>query len=440
MKNFKRLVGLLLCLSMVLSFVPATIVGAAESTGTSTQNTTTSDILEKIDLSGTVVGACSQNASGTDYADYDWYNEKNTSWDKPWQTAVVDGAPSTTLHYNAGGVEGSDYYLDLSQNSDGYTTVDKLVMYHGGTTAVPQVDIVLVLADGNFQTKTFNTSDWGTSADVDPITWEMDQTYNVVGVYVDEPQNSVASHGDIELYHYIEVPQLASAKLNGVDLSKYVIVCDDQCLDYDRTAAEYIQKAILMKTGVRVPIVDDNTSAGEYEIIVGATDRDFSDTLSAPANRAMKFAINAEDTTIAMEADYFIIAGAAYYFVEEYVTKTALGDNGTTFSATVPEGMRELTPITKEANNYIMLIGDGMGVVQTELFEYYDISTYESKYHYSDGEDIFYGYYFPYEGRSRTHNFLKQTTDSGAGGTALATGYKTYNQHIGQNNTWAGSA
>ena len=52
MKNFKRLVGFLLCLAMVLSFVPVTNVGAAETTATSTQSTTTSNILEKTNLNG----------------------------------------------------------------------------------------------------------------------------------------------------------------------------------------------------------------------------------------------------------------------------------------------------------------------------------------------------------------------------------------------------
>jgi alkaline phosphatase len=51
---------------------------------------------------------------------------------------------------------------------------------------------------------------------------------------------------------------------------------------------------------------------------------------------------------------------------------------------------------------------------------------------YSDGEDIFYGYYFPNQGWSKT-NSVDGITDSAAGGTALASGYKTSNGRVGKN-------
>jgi alkaline phosphatase len=50
---------------------------------------------------------------------------------------------------------------------------------------------------------------------------------------------------------------------------------------------------------------------------------------------------------------------------------------------------------------------------------------------YSDGEDIFYGYYLPYQGFSRTDS-LSGTTDSAAGGTALSSGIKTINGNVGR--------
>ena len=67
-----------------------------------------------------------------------------------------------------------------------------------------------------------------------------------------------------------------------------------------------------------------------------------------------------------------------------------------------------------------------MGVNQTLLFDYLeDVSEY------SDGENLFYGYMLPYSGFSRTDS-LSGTTDSAAGGTALACGTKTYNEYIGR--------
>ena len=81
--------------------------------------------------------------------------------------------------------------------------------------------------------------------------------------------------------------------------------------------------------------------------------------------------------------------------------------------------------IVKEAKNYILLIGDGMGVYQTLLFDYLTDTT-----DYSDGESLFYGYMLPNHGFSRTNSF-SGTTDSAAGGTALSTGYKTVNGYVG---------
>ena len=49
---------------------------------------------------------------------------------------------------------------------------------------------------------------------------------------------------------------------------------------------------------------------------------------------------------------------------------------------------------------------------------------------YRDGEDIFYGYYLSALGYSRT-DYLSGATDSATGGTALSSGYKTYNESIG---------
>ena len=155
-----------------------------------------------------------------------------------------------------------------------------------------------------------------------------------------------------------------------------------------------------------------------HEIIVGETNRDISKTLDADTE-GVQFALLADDGHIAMEGDHFVIAAAAYYFVDTYVTDGA---------ASVPERVTVCEPIIKEAKNFIFLIGDGMGVNQTKLFSIMSPSSYTD---YSDGESRFYGYMFPYQGYARTGS-LSGVTDSAAAGTALATGYKTYNGYIGK--------
>ena len=211
----------------------------------------------------------------------------------------------------------------------------------------------------------------------------------------------------------------SASLINGVNLKNYSIVYSEEDHDYSKRAAEYIQDKIEERTDLKLPLVEDSEApATDYEIVVGNTDRDISKKLDADTE-GMEFAIMSDGGRIALEADYFIIAAAAYFFIETYVPS----DN---FSATVPEGVSIHEPIVKEAKNFIILIGDGMGEIQTKMFDYID-----DEVNFSDGEDIFYGYYFPNRGYSKT-NSLSGVTDSAAGGTALSTGYKTYNNYVGR--------
>ncbi len=209
--------------------------------------------------------------------------------------------------------------------------------------------------------------------------------------------------------------------LNGVELEKFAIVYDTDC-DYAQRAAEYIKAEILARTELDLVIRSDSEEViGEYEIVVGETSRDISTRLNADTKN-VQFAILAEDKQIALEGDYFIIAAAAYFFVETYVPTDD-------FSADIPKQVSIHEPIKKEAKNFILLIGDGMGVNQTKLFQ-----NFANGSDFDDGEDIFYGYYLPNQGFSRTDS-LDGTTDSAAGGTALSSGLKTRNGYVGQDKT-----
>lgn len=206
--------------------------------------------------------------------------------------------------------------------------------------------------------------------------------------------------------------------INGASLSEYTIVYDEQGLDYNKRAAEYIRDKAKEKYNLDLAIVDDGSSPASHEIIVGETSRTLSASLDAETE-GFEFAILAGNGSIALEGDYFVIAAAAYFFVETYV----IGDGAT---VTVEETTSIHEPIVKEAKNFILLIGDGMGVYQTKIFDYM-----ENDVEYSDGENLFYGYMFPYIGSSRTES-LSGITDSAAGGTALACGIKTINEYIGR--------
>ena len=211
----------------------------------------------------------------------------------------------------------------------------------------------------------------------------------------------------------------SNSTINGVNIKNYSIVYSDEDYDYSKRAAQYIQSQVLARTGVNLSLVEDSAEpATEYEIVVGNTERGISERLDAETE-GFEFAMLAEDKQIALEGDYFVIAAAAYFFIETYVPKND-------YEATVPKQVSIHTPIIKEANNFILLIGDGMGINQTKMPEYL-----ENNYDFSDGEDFFYGYLFPNQGYSRTRS-LSGVTDSAAGGTALSCGQKTYNGHVGR--------
>lgn len=214
--------------------------------------------------------------------------------------------------------------------------------------------------------------------------------------------------------------------INGADISTFTIVFQSDAPEYTKNAAEYIQEQILLRTGVELNVCSDDSEKYDIinEIVVGETNREISRKLDAELN-GVEFSLLSDGANVALEGNYFSIAGAAYYFINTYIT-------GKNFSVTIPDATTVCTPIQKETKNYIIMIGDGMGVNHTKLFESEMSPTLLAEY--TDGEDIFYGYLFPYSALSRT-NSLTGTTDSAAGATALATGYKTYNGYIGMDRT-----
>lgn len=212
----------------------------------------------------------------------------------------------------------------------------------------------------------------------------------------------------------------SKATLNGTDLSEYTIVYAPNAPDYCQRAAAYIQQQILSRTGVELQICEAGDTPYDHEIVVGQTNRVISQQLDAETEN-VEFAMLADENHIALEGDYFIIAAAAYYFVENFIP-------GESFQSTVPAEVTVCQPITEKANNFMFLIGDGMGVNHTKMIGTLDMA---DALEVNDREDIFYGYYLPYQGVLRTSS-LSGTTDSAAGATALACGYKTINSYVGK--------
>ena len=215
---------------------------------------------------------------------------------------------------------------------------------------------------------------------------------------------------------------LSAPLLCGDALASYVIVYDQGASDYTVRAAEYIASEALKRTGITLSVqpIGADTAIHAHEIVVGETCRPISQALDAQT-KGLEFAFLADADHIAIEGDYFVIAAAAYYFVENYIPEAI-------FDIDVPTTVSVCEPIVKETENVILLIGDGMGKAQTTLFDAYQENPIAD---YSDGENFFYGNLLPYAGEART-NSLSGLTDSAAAATALASGYKTENGIIGR--------
>ena len=207
--------------------------------------------------------------------------------------------------------------------------------------------------------------------------------------------------------------------INGVALEEYTIVYSAAALDYTERAAGYLHDEIRRLTGVNLTVITDDSEPCAHEIVVGESNRPISAALDVLTG-GFEFSIMADDNHVAIEGASFVIAAAAYYFVDTYIGRSS-------FDATIAKEATVHTPITKPAENYVLLIGDGMGFNQTRLF---DVFSAEELGMYSDGESAFYGYMFPYQGGARTDS-LSGTTDSAAAATALATGFKTINSYVG---------
>ena len=103
-------------------------------------------------------------------------------------------------------------------------------------------------------------------------------------------------------------PYMTPPTINGVSLSEYNIVYDEQGLDYNKRAAEYIKNTSKERYGIDLVVVDDDTAQSSHEIVVGETSRPISASLNAETT-GLEFALLAQGGSIALEGDYRVLPG-----------------------------------------------------------------------------------------------------------------------------------
>lgn len=224
-----------------------------------------------------------------------------------------------------------------------------------------------------------------------------------------------------------DTPDALGNTLNGAPLSEYTIIYSESGLDFNKRAAEYIGSAIEAVTGTAPAVkLDTETEATDKEILVGITNRQEALAIEGGiegATEGFEFLTASKDTKVLLYGEEYMIAGAAYAFAKNLAENTAV---------TVPAEVTVGTPVFEEVNNVIFMIGDGMGFNSLKLgIELYENGAYTESENVSGYHQYSVGDRLPYKAQSYTHSLDYDVTDSAAGGTALATGYKAYNGAIG---------
>ncbi len=230
----------------------------------------------------------------------------------------------------------------------------------------------------------------------------------------------------------VGTPDNSEIKINDTALADYVIVYADEELDFGLNAAEYVRDEIKEETGLELAVkLDTEAEETECEILIGLTNRAASAEAAKTELGGYEFIVAAKDKKIILYGEEYMVAGAAYNFIDKNVANSS-GANVTLSAEFTPKSPEYKTP-----ENFILLIGDGMGFNSLEFGE----DMYEEGKRLMLEDTMSYTQYkvadrLPYKAQSHTRSAdAEPVTDSAAGGTALATGYKTYNGVVGLNDS-----
>lgn len=237
---------------------------------------------------------------------------------------------------------------------------------------------------------------------------------------LNDDQKSVTFPDDAFTYVKHNERMLASYKLNGVDIDDYTVVYPENADRLTVAAAENICDYFKAAMGANIKLSPDTVAESANEILVGDTNRDEDDISFAMADD--QYAMFAKDTKIVFRGNGYMIGGGFGMLVKESIdpqkTKQAI-------EVAVPTEAIARTYVYAEiCTNVILLIGDGMGYNHINMA--LDTGLIDS----------FAAQSLPNQGSAitRSQSVISgkaQFTDSAASGTALATGYKTYNGYVG---------
>lgn len=241
--------------------------------------------------------------------------------------------------------------------------------------------------------------------------------------YVDTDGKKVTYQKNLRIFNEHEYV-VGNISVAGTPISEYKIVYPQNADAMTENTALNLQDFLLYNAGIEIKVVTDKEAEGEYELLVGNTNRALSAAAAGTAKAADEFVLlaSADSKKIAMVGDGIMVAAAAGTFATVYcapASKNAAVDVKDFPTSAVPAKFE-----FKEAKNAILMIGDGMGRNHVEATLDFG------------GLDVFVPDLLPALGTVVTKSYSVMTgsksyTDSAAGGTAYATGYKTVNGYIG---------
>lgn len=229
---------------------------------------------------------------------------------------------------------------------------------------------------------------------------------------------------------YLPGERFSAVFLNGVPVSDYVIVIGESATDFEVWTAEILKDTIEKLCGEELSVKTDGKKASEYEILIGNTSRPES---SAVETEEGKYLCYARGTKIVLNGENYYVGAGAGYIIS--ILESAESDWNTENHVTVSKEATQRSVEWVTPENVFYFIGDGMGLNHTvmaadptAMVEYAggNISALDEK-----AIPVFWPSTFDHIGDAVTLNIQNSTTDSAAGATALATGYKTYNGALG---------
>ena len=219
-------------------------------------------------------------------------------------------------------------------------------------------------------------------------------------------------------YHFQNQFPIRDIKIDGVDIFDYTVVIPSDCDLFTKYAAQNLSDFVLANTGVSLMITTDQTAETEYEILIGNTSRSESSVNASISDG--QYVLCKRGSKIVCLGSSYMVGGGVSALISNIPTDK--------INAKVELTNISSTPIAvdfkfKQAKNAIIMIGDGMGFNTVNMAKAGTLDV--------SGIGEFLAEELPYQGAARTSSLSSGATDSAASATALSSGYKTKNSHLG---------